>query len=54
VPHLESALKIAERWSGSSDRELAAAGAEAAKSFKKQIGAEKAREAAEDLAFSYR
>jgi hypothetical protein len=54
VPHLESALKIAERWSGSGDRELAAAGAEAAKSFKKQIGAEEAREAAEDLAFSYR
>jgi hypothetical protein len=54
VPHLKAALAVAERWAISPNRELAAAGQEAVKSFAEQIKAEGAKEAAEDLAFSYR
>jgi len=54
MPHLKEARAVAERWAGSLDGELAAAGREAVGYFSKRIKAEEASEAAEELALSYR
>jgi hypothetical protein len=53
VPHLERGLSLAEDWAKSDDPELAAAGHEAAKSYRRRIAAEAADEEVEDLRIAY-
>lgn len=53
VPHLESARATAERWAGSNQRQLRAAGHDAVASYQAQIKQWSAREEADDRRFEY-